>query len=82
MPCRTIDLGGGATAIVCSRGSSKQSPCDTPGCGRPHLALCDYPLKNGKTCDRKMCNLHRKSVGPDRDYCGPHAKLETELELY
>jgi hypothetical protein len=74
-------MGNGATAIVCTRGTTKAA-CDTPGCQRVHMALCDYPLANGKTCDRKMCDGHRKPVGANRDYCPAHAKVESEQNFY
>lgn len=77
MPCTKIDLGDGASAIVCSRGRSTPV-CASHGCGRPSEALCDFPLGNGKTCDRKMCARCRHAqprLGPDRDYCRVHHEL-------
>ena len=76
MPCRTIDLGNGASAIACSRGQ-RAKLCVAPACGRPSTVLCDFPLVGGRagaTCDRPICRAHAKHVGPDRDYCPSHAK--------
>lgn len=72
MGCRII-----GNMIVCSRGV-RAVPCETPGCHRPHNKLCDYPLsgpKQGKTCDRKMCERCAVPVGPNRDYCRAHEKM-------
>lgn len=72
MGCERIDFPGGM-AIACSRGVNRER-CDT--CGKPAVALCDYPLagaKAGKTCDRKMCATCRVKVGEGKDYCRAHA---------
>jgi hypothetical protein len=63
--------------FVCGR--RRVAPCMTEGCGRPHTALCDYPLTGslkGKTCDRKMCDACRvRQAGVDRDYCRAHHEI-------
>ena len=81
MPCNHIDLGNGASAIVCTRGRSTKR-CVI--CGLPGGKLCDFPLtgaKAGKTCDRSLCAkcaVHRE---PDIDYCPTHARMvEAEKE--
>jgi hypothetical protein len=33
------------------------------------VALCDYPLAGGGTCDKPICASHGKRVGHERDYC-------------
>lgn len=86
MGCKTIDLGGGALAIVCSRGHKPRALCEACK-SEPHAVLCDYPLsgpKAGKTCDRKLCARCAVHAGPNRDLCPAHAKLglpQTELPL-
>ena len=77
MPCTPIPGGG----FVCSRGTRR---CSVPGCAaRMAAKLCDYPVKRadrmgrvvaGATCDAALCAAHAVSVGPDRDYCPPHAR--------
>jgi hypothetical protein len=65
------------TIITCRRGQ-RRAHCEVDGCIREHTKLCDFPLKGrkaGQTCDRKMCDSHAAGVGPDRDYCIPHASL-------
>lgn len=75
MPCRQV-----GNAIVCTRGRSG-APCSVPGCGAPHVALCDFPVaRAGRagTCDAKLCERHRvRQPGKDRDFCPPHAKAES-----
>lgn len=34
--------------------------------------LCDYPVGDGKTCDRKICHGHAKEVAPEIHYCESH----------
>lgn len=92
MSCDVLDLGGGAVAIVCSRGQRRRK-CQFPGCVDTVVALCDFELagaKAGKTCDMAVCSRHRRpqpgkgSDGSDhRDYCPTHdriAKLRAELK--
>ncbi len=81
MPCRIITTGPGMTAIACSRGHQAKL-CSTPGCSSPATLLCDYPLeplgvgKEPRTCDRRICTSCATKVGPNTDYCPPHARLE------
>ena len=34
--------------------------------------LCDYPVGNGKTCDRLLCEHHAIEIGPNLHYCPTH----------
>jgi len=34
--------------------------------------LCDYPVGDGKTCDRLMCEDHSHEIAPDVHYCEHH----------
>ena len=34
--------------------------------------LCDYPVGDGKTCDREMCDTHAHEIGPNLHYCDTH----------
>lgn len=75
MGCKTVHFDGGS-AIVCSRGQ-RPKPCTVVFCGRPSVALCDYPVeRNGKktTCDSPMCATHRHPVPDqtDTDWCDGH----------
>lgn len=79
MPCNVYHSDDGQiTAIVCSRGRQPRKLCS---CGRKATLLCDWPLagpKASKTCDRPICARCAAHVGPDRDYCQAHARMNEE----
>jgi hypothetical protein len=63
-------------AIVCSRGKRRQL-CAVGLCGKPSVALCDYPITRkgtAATCDSPMCERHRYSVPGeiDKNWCYGH----------
>lgn len=41
-------------------------------CGSVGDNLCDFPVGNGKTCDRSICDFHSHLVGPNMHYCDGH----------
>lgn len=41
-------------------------------CAAPSENLCDYPVGDGKTCDRPLCDEHSKGVASDTHYCRDH----------
>lgn len=77
MPCRHVDLGNGARAIICSR--TVQKRCYV--CNRPAPKLCDYPVTSNKsgTCDRPCCVQHSRAQGKDTDWCLAHVSYHAEL---
>jgi hypothetical protein len=40
--------------------------------------LCDYPVGEGKTCDRILCRSHAKEIGEDLHYCKTHYEMWKE----
>lgn len=38
------------------------------------LLLCDFPVGDGKTCDRPMCEQHSHEIGQNLHYCEAHYK--------
>lgn len=62
MTCTPIKMPDGSTAILCERGRRGRQ-CSEPGCSRPAVVLCDYPLsgrKASRTCSRALCEGHRR----------------------
>ncbi len=41
-------------------------------CGGIADFLCDYPVGEGLTCDRPVCERHAGEVAPDIHYCPGH----------
>ena len=41
-------------------------------CQSPSKYLCDYPVGEGKTCDRHMCHSCVNETGEDMHYCKTH----------
>ena len=69
MTCEFIQLPGGGTMIVCSRGR-RSRPCAF--CKATSSRLCDGPppaKSRKKTCDKPLCATHATHDGPDRDLC-------------
>ncbi|MCA9680743.1 MAG: hypothetical protein KC457_00990 [Myxococcales bacterium] len=76
MVCRQIDLGGGASAIVCSRGQ-RAPQCSTKGCRNTATRLCDFPLQGkraGQTCSAQLCESCAQVQADGTDYCPAHAR--------
>lgn len=82
MGCRTLYLDGVAIGIACDRVRSRRGTHKCSSCGRLFAdKQCDYPVKTKSgTCDRWLCRKCAVSVGPDRDYCPPHHRLNQETK--
>lgn len=42
--------------------------------------LCDWPIAEGKTCDKPLCDQHANLVAPDTHYCAGHHQQFKEFE--
>jgi hypothetical protein len=76
-PCDVIADGKAGIIIACSRGGRARQRCCI--CGGTATVLCDYPLRGekvGQTCDLPLCRKHTTRVGPNRDYCPAHARVD------
>lgn len=85
MACRPFKADG-VQGILCGVRAPRPALCSQkalvrrsrwPGtppdrCPFPAVALCDYPLGNGKTCSAKICGEHRMKAG-QLDHCPAHA---------
>lgn len=50
-------------------------------CGAGANYLCDFPVGDGKTCDRHICGYHAHEVAPEVHYCdGHHAEWRVFVE--
>lgn len=49
-------------------------------CGWVCGFLCDYPVGNDKTCDKRLCEDHAHEVAPEIHYCPEHYKQWLEFE--
>ena len=68
MPCyRKYDEDG--SLFLCGRLGPH---CNATDCTWVSEYLCDYPVGEGKTCDRTLCAEHAYEVAPGVQYCGPH----------
>lgn len=72
MPCYRLKMPNGAFALLHGRLGTHCS------CGGVTEILCDYPVGNGKTCDRKLCGDCSHLIGPDLYYCDDHHKAWRE----
>ena len=75
MPCyvrRTKDHG---FMILCGN----LGPHCATGCGDVGAYLCDYPVGEGKTCDKPLCSEHASEVAPDIHYCPGHFRAWEEF---
>jgi hypothetical protein len=41
-------------------------------CGDVSDVLCDFPVGDGKTCDRALCSACTEEVAPNVHYCAGH----------
>ena len=79
LPCHHIEIGG-AKAIICTRGERRKKCRD---CGKPCTKLCDFKLsgaKEGKTCDRPMCDAHAVVQSLGIDFCLAHDRITKQKQ--
>lgn len=69
MPCYIKDGKDGRMFICGDLGPH----CDE--CSWAADFLCDFPVGEGKTCDRNLCDSHANEIGPDLHYCAAHAAM-------
>ena len=79
MRCRVQYLEEGGVRIMC--GPDPEVICQVEGCYENHVALCDYPTVDWKTCDKRMCSTHRTRIGENVDYCADHAEATAQTPM-
>jgi hypothetical protein len=90
--CRVISAPGGISGFACSRGRrapAKPEPrrfcvaCLSSETRTPAFHLCDFPRSwsdssgGEPTCDKAMCDAHRRAIRPGVDWCQDHAGVTT-----
>jgi hypothetical protein len=65
--CRAKSRDTGQTLFVCGELGAHCADCAAVG-----AFLCDYPVGDGKTCDRPMCDDHATEIGHEVHYCAAH----------
>jgi hypothetical protein len=70
MRCSVQQLENGGVRIMC--GPDPKTLCEVSCCDEDHMALCDYPVGDGKTCDKRMFEVHRTRAGNNMDYYPDH----------
>ena len=75
MPCYVKKSSDGGPLFIC--GDLGPHCADCAGFGD---FLCDYPVGDGKTCDRPLCDDHANEIAPDLHYCAGHMKLWEEFK--
>lgn len=73
---------GDVQMFVCT--NERPAPLCPCGSGERGTKLCDFPLrgkKQGKTCDKRMCERCAANVGPDRDLCQAHHRLVRQADV-
>ncbi len=74
MPCFVRNQNG-FTVIACTRGRGrKATKCSY--CNNPGNLLCDYPIGDGRTCDKPICPKCSVRVASNTDYCLVHGARE------
>lgn len=67
MPCYSLRQNGKKVGHICGDFGAHCSDC-----GAVADNLCDFPVGDGKTCDRSICDEHSNAVGVDIHYCASH----------
>lgn len=66
MPCYVKKTDDGTT-FICGEFGGHCSICADAA-----SILCDFPVGDGKTCDRNLCENHANLIGNDLHYCVDH----------
>ena len=64
----------GSNTFICGDLGDQCADCQDLG-----KNLCDFPVGDGKTCDRLVCEEHGREVAPNIHYCNAHYAMWTEF---
>ena len=68
--CRAKENTAGQTMFICGDLGEHCADCSALG-----EFLCDFPVGEGKTCDRPICEQHAHEIGPELHYCKAHHQM-------
>jgi len=68
--CRAKEGTAGQTVFICGDLGDHCADCSALG-----EFLCDFPVGDGKTCDRPICEEHAHEIAPELHYCDAHLKM-------
>lgn len=51
---------------------ANETECMHAGCYNIADFSCDYPMKDGSPCNRKLCAMHAHPISNNIDYCTKH----------
>lgn len=68
--CRVKGDSVGQTFHLCGEFGAHCADCAAVG-----DFLCDFPVGDGKTCDRSICPEHAHEIAPDIHYCDGHHQM-------
>lgn len=63
MPCEWLKGPNGEVIHINRRRSGKKRLCKFCGSKYSDGKLCDFPVRNGKTCDAEMCSNCARTLG-------------------
>ncbi|WP_432262812.1 hypothetical protein [Cupriavidus sp. TMH.W2] len=72
--CEAKSRSAGQTFFICGELGQHCADCAAVG-----AFLCDYPVGEGKTCDRPMCADHAHEIGHELHYCAAHHQMWREF---
>jgi hypothetical protein len=67
MSCYVVSMDNGGFMFLCGDLGPHCADCEDVA-----INLCDYPVGDGKTCDRPICDLHSHEIAPNLHYCDAH----------
>ena len=73
-------LGGGTMTMFCC-GGPRLGDCTTPGCTTRAATKCKYKLRDGRTCDKLLCDRHTVT-GEAAGMCPAHGRLVQKAKLF
>ena len=72
---------GGGTITVFRCGGPRLGDCTTPGCTTRATTKCKYELRDGRRCDKPLCDRHT-GTGEADGFCMPHARMVQKAKLF